>query len=109
MGNYGLGRYGLGFFNVSHLTHHFFSSRQNKFHSVGLWQIKLLKDLKIILESKLEDCMKSFRIRSFSGPDFPTLGLRKLRIHTLFTQWLTCKNYRLPAMSLESFYFFLHI
>ena len=47
-----------------------------------------------------EYCVKSVRIRSFSGRNFPTFGLNtdagkhgpeKLQIRTLFTQW---KRYR---------------
>ena len=34
-----------------------------------------------------EQCVKSFRIWSFSGPYFPTFGPEKLRIRALFTQW----------------------
>ena len=38
-------------------------------------------------------CVKSARIRSFSGPYFPAFGQEKLRIRTLFTQCLSSINF----------------
>ena len=39
-------------------------------------------------EQRQDHCVKSVRIRSFSGLYFPAFGPEKLWIQTLFTQWI---------------------
>ena len=49
-------------------------------------------------------CVKSVRIRSFSGPYFPAFGLEKLRIRTLFTQCAYLLKFRNKFQQISACY-----
>ena len=46
---------------------------------------------------RLFHCVKSVRIRSFSGPNAGKYGPENLRIRTLFTQWLSLEHLHLAG------------
>ena len=67
------------------------TKRQLTFFSEFCYLWKIIIQDSIYTSGKILHCVKSVRIRSFSGPHFATFGLNtapeKLRIRTLFTQY----------------------